>query len=321
LLKVVLPTVVALGVGAAVAGALPSGSSGVINACVNTNANVAPWGSVRIIDTTATNTVSTSEFPLQPVNACDTDETSVTWNQTGPAGPTGAQGAQGSQGGQGPQGIQGIQGPAGADASGGGSSDSGLPAGYAAYLQFVTGSGRAPVVQGESQVKIPGEDPSAQAVDPIQISDFSFQVQNPNNLGSTTGGAGAGKITFQPLIVSRTLDKNSPLLFKASAMGAHYGQVLLSIVHTAGGGGKSSSRLVAQWRLGIVFVRSIAYSSGDEQDTFDFGSVLFNYYPQNANGSSATAVVGGWNRLTNQSVDNPSDLNGGVSRAHNTTRH
>jgi type VI protein secretion system component Hcp len=302
--------VIALGVGAAVAGALPSGSSGVINACVNTNPNVEPYGAVRIINTTATNTVSTSEFPQQPVNACDSDETSVTWNQTGPAGPTGPQGAQGAQGGQGPQGPQGDQGPAGS----GGGKDNGLPDGLSAYLQFVTGSGQAPVIQGESQVKIPSEDPSAQAVKPIEISDYSFQVQNPTTVGSATSGAGGGKVTFQPLTIMRSLDRNSPLLFKASAMGTHYAQVLLSIVRN-NGGPKAGAAIVAQWRLGVVFVRSIGYTDGQEQDTFDYGSVLFSYYPQNLTGTMGTAVVGGWNRLTNQSITSPSDLTAGISRA------
>jgi type VI protein secretion system component Hcp len=314
LLKVVLPTAVALGVGAAVAGALPSGSGGVITACVNTNPNAFPYGAVRIIDTTATNTNSTSEFRSQPVNACDTDETSVTWNQTGPAGPAGATGPQGAAGAAGPQGDQGPRGDQGPAGSGGGSNDTtGLPDNESAYLQFVSGAAGAPVIQGESQVKVPGEDPTAQAVAPLPITDFTFQVQQSLNIGSATSGAGGGRISFQPLMVTRKLDKNSPLLFKTSATGGHFAQVLLSLV--INNGGPKGARLIVQWRLGLVFVKSITYTDGTEQDTFAYGSVLFSYFPQNVTGTMGTPTVGGWNQVKNQSVTDVGNLNGGISRS------
>lgn len=64
-------------------------SSGVIHACYVNYGNLPHV--VRVIDTDAG-------------QKCTSQETALTWNQTGPQGPAGAQGPQGSQGPQGPAG-------------------------------------------------------------------------------------------------------------------------------------------------------------------------------------------------------------------------
>jgi hypothetical protein len=37
----------------------------------------------------------------------------------------------------------------------------------------------------------------------FEVKDFSFGVENPTTVGSATGGAGAGKITFNPFSVTK----------------------------------------------------------------------------------------------------------------------
>jgi hypothetical protein len=70
-----------------------AGGAGVIDGCVDKH------GNLRIIDTSTT--------------SCNSNETAVEWNQTGP------QGLQGPQGDAGPVGPSGPQGPAGAQGSAG----------------------------------------------------------------------------------------------------------------------------------------------------------------------------------------------------------
>lgn len=72
---------------------IPAGT-GVIYGCYN-NTN----GSARIIDNTTT--------------SCKNGETTIQWNQTGPAGPQGPTGPTGPQGATGPQGVPGPQGATG----------------------------------------------------------------------------------------------------------------------------------------------------------------------------------------------------------------
>jgi hypothetical protein len=66
-------------------------TSGTITACANSS-------SVLMLSTTGT---------------CSSNETTVTWNQTGPAGPQGPKGDTGATGMTGPQGLQGPAGPQG----------------------------------------------------------------------------------------------------------------------------------------------------------------------------------------------------------------
>ncbi len=102
-LMVVLPTVAALGAGAAVAvGSIPS-SNGTITGCyqtvdqyANDGTPTSPYGTLRVIDPSNTTATSTEE------SSCATGtEQTITWNQQGPRGaqgPPGQNGAPGEQG-------------------------------------------------------------------------------------------------------------------------------------------------------------------------------------------------------------------------------
>lgn len=310
-LKVVLPSAIVLAVGAGVATALPSGSSNVITACAVTNTLTAeaPYGQLRIINTATTD--SSQDF--YPTNACAAFESTVTWNvtgqpgPTGPQGPQGAAGAAGAAGGQGPQGPQGAQGPSGSSGGGGGGlGDEDL------YLQFVSGSSGTPVIQGESQVMIPGETSDLQDVAPIAINGFDFTADTTLNIGSQSSGAGAGKITFEPLTVTRVLDKNSPALFQITAGGRTFPTMVLTVVTHSG----AKSRILAQWKFALVALKSVAYSSPNEEtDTFEYGASTFTYYNQTTGGKTVQNT-GSWNRITNSPVTQQNLTAIGASAKH-----
>src|SRR4051794_41712777 len=73
LLRFALPTVAALGAGAAVAFAAIPAADGTIHACIDPAST--PPGAVRIID--------------DATQACAAGETPLSWSQTGPPGPAG----------------------------------------------------------------------------------------------------------------------------------------------------------------------------------------------------------------------------------------
>jgi hypothetical protein len=168
-MKLVLPTVAALGAGAAVAvGAIP-GSDGWIHGCYSTVQGEGYYGSLRVIDPTQT----TATDPT--VYSCQANEAPIQWNQQGPQGATGPQGQPG------PPGRQGDPGPAGAQGAPGSSSVS-VSSGPATDL-FMTFTGLSGI--GTAGVSAPKDE--------VQVQSFKIETDNPQTIGSASGGAGAGK--------------------------------------------------------------------------------------------------------------------------------
>ena len=99
--------VVAVPVAGAAIAQIP-GQSGVISACFDSKS-----GALRVIDA--------------PTKTCTKFETSLNWNQEGPAGAVGATGATGATGAVGPVGPVGATGPAGAPGAPGARGADGLP--------------------------------------------------------------------------------------------------------------------------------------------------------------------------------------------------
>src|SRR3954469_3270111 len=84
----------------------------------------------------------------------------------------------------------------------------------------------SPDVAGESQdAKHKGE---------IELFSFSLGAHNPTTIGSATGGAGAGKVSFSNFSIMKKTDKTSPILFQACAGGTHYGKAVITL-RKAGG--------------------------------------------------------------------------------------
>src|SRR5262245_25697219 len=57
------------------------------------------------------------------------------------------------------------------------------------------------------------------------LNSFSFDVQNPVTIGSATGGAGAGKVEFDPLKLDFTDPSLTPFLFHVLASGEHFSRI------------------------------------------------------------------------------------------------
>src|ERR1700733_3145457 len=104
-LKVLVPTVAALGAGAAIAVGQIGGSGTTYTGCVLTDNGASdfdvPNGSLRVVDPAVTDDMG-----------CTTGEEQITWNQQGPQGPQGTPGVTGPSGPQGAPGTPGATGPA-----------------------------------------------------------------------------------------------------------------------------------------------------------------------------------------------------------------
>jgi len=188
---------------------------------------------------------------------------------------------------QGPAGPQGATGPAG-PAGSSGSSDTGTTAAAVdTFLTLTTTSGTT--IQGESK--------DAAHPDAIVISSYKFETDNPNTIGSATGGAGAGKIKFGEFSITKTVDKSSPVLFQAEAAGEHYTKAVLT-VRKAGG-----TQDYLTITLGTVFVSSIVHQSNGvvptETISFVFGTLQVDYAPQKTDGTLGSVIHGGWDIVQN----------------------
>ncbi len=238
-LKVAIPTVAALGAGAALAiGAIPSGN-GTITGCYITTPNPdgPRTGQLRVIDPSLPATIPGGGVNAQA--ACLNDEKTITWNQSGP---------------QGPQGPAGAQGPTGRDLIG--------------STSFSLGGGGRTFLKLDG---IDGESADKQHKGEIELSSFSIGTSAPHTTG---GGGGAGKVSFSSFTITKTIDKASPQLFRAAATGKHFNKATVEFVRKAGRGQQE----YLEYKLSQVLVSSIQDgTSGSgrptEQVSFNFAKI------------------------------------------------
>jgi uncharacterized protein YdbL (DUF1318 family) len=183
---------------------------------------------------------------------CRRNEYSTSWNVTGP------------QGDPGPQGSQGPQGPAGAAAP--------------------DPTPRAKVVGTVTLTPNGGDSPVS-----FDIYDFSSTFQQTLNIGSQSGGAGAGKVTFQPLTMTKLPDAASPQLFSWLASGTTLQSAKIQLYGKDGSVAETfDCNLVALSSLTTANTGA-ATDSLFEQLSIEVGSVT----------ESVGSSTGSWNRVTN----------------------
>ncbi len=291
-LMVVLPTVAALGAGAAVAvGSIPS-SDGTITGCYqtidqSTDGNPAtPYGTLRVIDpsnTTATNPQD---------NSCESGtEQTVTWNQQGPRGQQGPPGQNGAQGTQGAQGEKGARGPAGESGSVGGESSP-----SSELFLSLTGVNNGKPLPGASpnDSKNPAE---------IPLQAFSINTAASSTIGSSSTGAGAGKVNLATFEVVKRVDNTSPALFADLVKGGRVKEAIITVDRREAGGKLAK---VAEYKLDTVFIKGINDSgsgnSTQETITGEYASIGFGVSTQKPNGTTGNTISSGWNRVQNTST-------------------
>jgi len=288
-LKVLVPTVAALGAGAAVAVGQIGGSDNTITGCVLTSQDSVgtPIGSLRVVDPSGTIDGDTS---------CDTSsEEQITWNQQGPQGATGPQGAPGAPGAPGATGATGPAGPAGTVQV---SSGSGVD--ITMLLAPTNDLGKLTPV-GESTIQN-----QATKTKSFDLSSFSLGATNSQVIGSATKGAGAGKVSFEKFQFVTPLDKYSAELFQDLASGSHLTSVEI-VVRKPGPTGMEAP--VVQYVLKTVFITDFHVSgdAGRATETIqgEFGAIQFVLYQQSNDGTTSVGSTGGWSQVTNSPVTIP----------------
>jgi type VI secretion system secreted protein Hcp len=174
-----------------------------------------------------------------------------------------------------------------------------------AYVVFVQHSGTA--LASESTVErvddpfvSPAPVPTAGTL--FEVEDWSFDVEQTLNIGSSSTGAGAGKVVFNPFTITRKVDKASPQLFLAACAGTPFEFVDLLQVRP----GDPQGRVYLAWRFGLVAIKTVAWNSGDDVPTetisLEYGSLTVGYAVQSPDGSAGPMVFAGWNRVRNVKI-------------------
>jgi type VI secretion system secreted protein Hcp len=149
-------------------------------------------------------------------------------------------------------------------------------------------------VKGESQDATHGGE--------IDLESFSWGETNSTTIGSATGGAGAGKVKFDELVFTMRVSSASPQLAFMCASGTHFPTVVLTARKA---GGKQEEYYKVTFKT--VFIskyRSVGVTGVDaiprDEITCLFGSYIIEYRQQNKDGSLSSAILNGWNQITNK---------------------
>ena len=138
----------------------------------------------------------------------------------------------------------------------------------------------------------------------FNLTSFDLGASSPTlNIGSATTGAGAGKVTFQPFTVTKTLDRYSSDLFLDLAAGKALASAEI-IVRKPDATGTATP--VAQYLMKQVLITNVHVSGTANKTTEtiqgEYGAIQFVFYGQNPDGSTAPISAGGWSQVKNTSV-------------------
>lgn len=162
---------------------------------------------------------------------------------------------------------------------------------------------------GPGAVKIEGETQDKEMKDKkaFEIEEFEFGVENTLNIGSKSGGAGAGKVQFKEFSVTKTTDKGSAGLFRTCCSGGHYNDVEL-VLRRSGGDREKSGTPFLKYKFKLVAVKDITWSGSDGDDVpsesliFEFGAIQIEYTEQKTDGSKGGTDTQKWSRVTNSNA-------------------
>jgi len=137
------------------------------------------------------------------------------------------------------------------------------------FLCFEGGGSNAQVAGSNT---VPGYESCVEALS------ISYGVENATSIGSASGGAGSGKVKFSEFVFKKLVDRASPALFKAAALGAHFDKVRVSFVRVPTKKGAITETLRLILKLAFVTKIETAAAAGDlvtENVSLAYGALAF----------------------------------------------
>ena len=148
---------------------------------------------------------------------------------------------------------------------------------------------------------IPGESTDSGHKQWIDIQSMEWGMEQEVST-DTSGGGGAGKVNFDKLLVTKSLDKSTPLLMQACATGKPIPTMTLELVRS-GSDQREPYLVITMTDVVVASVRT-STSAADgvpplETITLNYSKVVFSYTPQNPDGTMGEPVIFRWNLLEN----------------------
>ena len=158
---------------------------------------------------------------------------------------------------------------------------------------------------------MPGETQDSIYIDKkaFEILSFELGAENVINIGSVTGGGGAGKATFKEFTVTKKTDSASTFLFTALVTGLHFKDVVVDL-RRSGVATKTmkSGGVFMKFDMRLVMVQDISWSGSDGDDVceetviFQYGAIAITYTPQDKEGKEKSKLLTMWSRVKNQNT-------------------
>ncbi len=154
-------------------------------------------------------------------------------------------------------------------------------------------------VEGETQDEI------MKAEQALEIINFEIGAENTINIGSISGGGGAGKATFKQLSITKKTDSSSTELFAKLCEGKHFKDMVIELRRSGGEPGKSGTGFL-KWEFKLVMLADITWSGSDGDDIceetllIDYGAMKVTYKMQMQDGTMGKPKTAEWSRIKNQ---------------------
>ena len=170
------------------------------------------------------------------------------------------------------------------------------------FAVFTPAGSNTPKIVGESLNEAYKGRPGAV----LELSSFSMGAENKLTIGSATGGAGAGKATFNPVEIVHAVGSASPGLFLTMCMGGHFETVSFEFVTSGGPKGKQNKPYYIV-NCKFVAISKIEQSVGTGDDTLmetitlQCGAIQVSYTPSDPAGKMGAPVTAAWSAVRNTS--------------------
>jgi type VI secretion system secreted protein Hcp len=145
----------------------------------------------------------------------------------------------------------------------------------------------------------------------IEITSFSFGIENATTIGSSSAGAGSGKAVLGKFTIEKLTDNCTPDFFIACGTGGHYTKAHLVLRKVGGSTSDKTQRVpFIQYDFSLVFVSKLDWKGAKDDEApsetieFAYGALKITYTPQDKNGKPITPQkIACWNQVNNNQSD------------------
>lgn len=140
------------------------------------------------------------------------------------------------------------------------------------------------------------------------VNAVSFGMENSTTIGSTSGGAGAGKASPNPLSMMKFPNSASAALFTSCAVGGHWDTAEIVFTRPSSSGGKALVYMRLELKMVIATNLAVQMSSGDdaptETTTLQYGAQRITFFAPNPTNPSQMVQTGQatWSFVRNAAV-------------------